>query len=163
MLSTNKREVILNKISIRGTNIVKHYAYSFENSEAVSISDEDENENGDEEGSVLEVVWENDFKLTPEGVTLYFVVNAGTVNLQDVDLSIEYSSGDQEYVATLEGMEDENQSEITTFISGKQYSYALKVTGGQIVVSGNEITEWDEVVNLDDIIINGIEQQEPES
>jgi hypothetical protein len=110
---------------------------------------------------VLEVVWENDFKLTPEGVTLYFVVNAGTVNLQDVDLSIEYSSGDQEYVATLEGMEDENQSEITTFISGNQYSYALKVTGGQIVISGNEITKWNEGIKLDDIIINGVE--EPES
>ncbi len=163
LLSTNKREVILNKISIRGTNIVKHYAYSFENSEAVSISDEDENENGDEEGSVLEVALDNDFELTSEGVTFYFVVNTGTVDLKDVDLSIGYSSGDQEYVATLEGMEDKNQSEITTFISGNQYSYALKVTGGQIVISGNEITKWNEGIKLDDIIINGVEQQKPES
>ena len=165
LLSTEEREVILNKISIRGTNIVKRYAYSFENSKAVSILDEDENgdENEGEEGSVLEVVWENDFKLISEDVTFYFVVNAGTVDLKDVDLSIEYSSGDKEYVATLEGMEDKDQSEITTFISGNQYSYALKVTGGQIVISGDEITKWNEGIKLDDIIINGVEQPKPES
>ena len=89
-------------------------------------------------------------------------VNAETVNLEDVDLIIEYESGNKDYIATLYGMHQEG-NEITKFFAGKQYSYALKVTSGEIIVSGNGIDEWDEVINLDDIIINGVEQSKSES
>ena len=103
-----------------------------------------------------------DYELTAAGATFYFVVNAGTVDLEDADLSIEYISGDKTYVATLYGMGDDENSDVAEFVSGKQYSYALKVVSGEIVVSGNSISEWSEVVKIDDVII-GVEQAESES
>ena len=156
LLSTMNNKVTLSNISIVGKNIVTNYNYSFTNSEVVvPVSDEDE-------GIDVLNVSANNMELTEEGFTYYFVVNAETVNLEDVDLIIEYKSGNKDYIATLYGMHQEG-SEITNFFAGKQYSYALKVTGGEIIVSGNEIDEWDEVINLDDIIINGVEQSKSES
>ena len=42
-----------------------------------------------------------------------------------------------------------------TFDSGKQYSYTLKIAGGSLVITGNDIAEWGEGITLEDIVING--------
>jgi hypothetical protein len=85
--------------------------------------------------------------------TYYFVLNSGTVDLEDVTLSVKYKKvGDTEYVAKLEGL---GTTEVTSFERGKQYSYSLKIAGGALVVSGNEIAKWGEGLKLDDIVING--------
>jgi hypothetical protein len=89
--------------------------------------------------------------------TYYFIVNSGTVSLSDVTLSISYTTNQESYIAKLNGL---GTSEVTTFEKGKKYSYSLKVAGGELVISGNEIQDWGEGLNLGDIVINGIEQGE---
>lgn len=158
LLSTVDNEVVINKISIFGTDIATPSTCQFTDEGPVVVL-----ESGDGKAvNALEVPMTANYKLPTAGATYYLVVNSGTVDLEDADLSIEYTSGGKIYVATLYGMSDDADSEITKFVSGKQYSYALKVMSGEIVVSGNEISEWDEVIKIDDVII-GVEQNESES
>jgi hypothetical protein len=89
--------------------------------------------------------------------TYYFIINSGTVSLSAVTLSISYTTNQESYIAKLNGL---GTSEVTTFEKGKKYSYSLKVAGGELVISGNEIQDWGEGLNLGDIVINGIEQGE---
>ena len=158
LLSTDDNVVVINKISISGTDIATSSACQFTENGSMVVLDSENEKTVD----VLEVSMATDYELTAAGATFYFVVNAGTVDLEDADLSIEYISGDKTYVATLYGMGDDENSDVAEFVSGKQYSYALKVVSGEIVVSGNSISEWSEVVKIDDVII-GVEQAESES
>ena len=140
----------INTITISGTDIVTPYAFSFENLDAVSVSDEPSGVNQlvASVGNVL---------LTSEGATFYFIVNVGTVALENVSLSIGYTKEDNKiYEATYTGMKD-NNSQYTHFVSGKQYSYSLKVNDGVLSISGNEINDWENGVVMNDIIINGNE------
>lgn len=141
----------IDEITISGEDIVTPYAFSFDELGVVSISDdEDDGEDNGVDDLVLSLT---DCVLGSEGHTFYFVVNAGA-SLEDVDLSIRYTKGDDEaYVATLEGMDDNDSS--AKFESGKRYSYALKVMEGVLSISGNSIKGWDNGVEMDDIIING--------
>ena len=137
----------IEEITIEGENIVTPYAYSFVSSQVVPVSDDGDN-------GVDELEFMTNCTLGSEGYTFYFVVNTGA-SLKDVDLSIRYIKGENEYVATLEGMNGDNIGK--TFESGKRYSYSLKVKDGVLIISGNEIKKWEEGITMDDIIINGNE------
>lgn len=135
----------INKISLKGNDIVTRHTYSFEDSEVNIISDEE---------SVNELtVSMTDFELTTAGHTFYFILNSETVTLENVALEIEYKKGDNVYVATLEGMGIANETG-KQFEKGKQYNYSLRVIGNVINISGNEIKGWDEGIIIDDIVID---------
>ena len=89
--------------------------------------------------------------------TFYFIVNSGTVYLSAVTLSISYTTTQGNYIAKLNGL---RISEELMFEKGMKYTCSLKVAGGELVISGNEIQDWGEGLNLGDIVINGIEQVE---
>ena len=139
----------INKISINGTNL-------FTPSNCVKIDggftvDIDETKQQD----LLELSLSH--QMESKNKTYYFIVNSGTVSLSAVTLSISYTTNQESYIAKLNGL---GTSEVTTFEKGKKYSYSLKVAGGELVISGNEIQDWGEGLNLGDIVINGIEQGE---
>ena len=140
----------VSEISISGEHILTPSTYSFEvaNDNAVTL-------NVAKQVDLLEVL--PSYTMTSEGITYYFVLNSGTVELADVTLCIQYEKGGKEYNAQLIGL---GTNTVTKFESGKQYSYALKVAGGVLVVTGNEIAPWGNGLTMDDIVINGSEVTE---
>ena len=142
----------VSEISISGEHILTPSSYSFEaaNDNAVTLSDDVA-----KQADLLEV--SPSYTMTSKGKTYYFVLNSGTVDLSDVTLSVQYEKGGKEYNAQLIGL---GTNTVTKFESGKQYSYALKVAGGVLVVTGNEIAPWGDGLTMDDIVINGSEVAE---
>lgn len=139
----------INKISINGTNLFTPFNYVKSNGGLIVKID-------DEPGKdLLELSLSH--QMESKNKTYYFIVNSGTVSLSAVTLSISYTTNQESYIAKLNGL---GTSEVTTFEKGKKYSYSLKVAGGELVISGNEIQDWGEGLNLGDIVINGIEQGE---
>lgn len=93
--------------------------------------------------------------------TFYFIVNAETVNLSAVKLSIAYSfSNGDNYEAEVTGL---NKNENDQFISGKQYAYTLKIQDRTLIISNGTIKDWENGDSLGDIIINGTKTEEPEN
>lgn len=139
----------INKISINGTNLFTPSNYVKSNGGLIVEID-------DEPGKdLLELSLSH--QMESKNKTYYFIINSGTVSLSAVTLSISYTTNQESYIAKLNGL---GTSEVTTFEKGKKYSYSLKVAGGELVISGNEIQDWGEGLNLGDIVINGIEQGE---
>ena len=138
-------------ISISGEHILTPSSYSFEVTDGkVTLSND-----AATKADLLEV--SPSYTMTSEGMTYYFVLNSGTVELADVTLSIQYEKNSKTYNASIEGL---GTSAVNSFESGKQYSYALKVAGGVLVVTGNEIAPWGNGLTMDDIVINGSEVTE---
>ena len=141
----------VSEISISGEHILTPSSYSFGVTDGkVTLSSDSEKKT-----STLEV--SPSYTMIAEDITYYFVLNAGTVDLSDVTLSIQYEKGGKEYNAQLIGL---GTNTVNKFESGKQYSYALKVAGGVLVVTGNEIAPWGDGLTMDDIVINGSEVTE---
>ena len=139
----------INKISINGINLFTPSNYVKSNGGLIVEID-------DESGKdLLELSLSH--QMGSSDKTYYFIVNSETVSLSAVTLSISYTTTQGNYIAILNGL---GTSEVTTFEKGKKYSYSLKVAGGELVISGNEIQDWGEGLNLGDIVINGIEQRE---
>ena len=144
----------ITNVSITGTDILTPTTYSFtqtnENGSHIILNSE-----ADKKINLLSI--SPSHSMTSEGATFYFVLNPKTVYLSNVKLSIQYiKAGDseegKEYKAELVGLGITNAD---TFDSGKQYSYTLKIAGGSLVITGNDIAEWGEGITLEDIVING--------
>ena len=106
----------------------------------------------DESGNNIDLNLSN-ITIASAGKTFYFIVNSGTVELSNVSLTITYTSGNRNYLATLASLGTTNNY----FEQGKLYKYGLKVIDGVLTISGNSITDWTDGVVMDDIIINGVE------
>lgn len=132
-------------ISIQGTNIVTSTSYSFDNNGAVELDD----------ASINELYVQNlERAMDGSDQTFYFILNSGTVELDDMSMVIEYTSGTKNYKAKLEGLGDDG----VRLASGKLYAYTLNVYDGKLVVTGNDIKDWESGASMDDIVINGEEQ-----
>ena len=139
----------VNKISISGANLFTPSNYvKNENSYIVDIDETNQKD-------LLKLSLSH--QMGSEDKTYYFIVNSGTVSLSAVTLSINYMTTQGTYIATLKGL---GSSNVDSFETGKKYSYSLKVAGGELVISGNEIQSWGDGLNLGDIVINGIKQEE---
>lgn len=139
----------INKISINGTNLFTPSNYVKSNGGLIVEID-------DESGKdLLELSLSH--QMESKDKTFYFIVNSGTVSLSAVTLSISYTTTQGNYIAKLNGL---RISEELMFEKGMKYTCSLKVAGGELVISGNEIQDWGEGLNLGDIVINGIEQVE---
>lgn len=136
-------------ISIEGKNITTLSSYSFDNGNVNLDTDPD---NASDE--LLAEGLNRQMNSTDQ--TFYFIVNAGTVSLSDVDLTIAYASATKKYKAKLQGLGTGTE----TFVRGKQYSYTLKISDGVLTMTGNDIKEWETGNNVGEIVINGEEQQD---
>lgn len=139
----------INKISINGANLFTPSDYvKIDGFFTVNIDDTKQND-------LLEL--SSSHQMESKDKTFYFIVNSGTVSLSAVTLSISYTTTQGNYIAILNGL---RISEELMFEKGMKYTCSLKVAGGELVISGNEIQDWGEGLNLGDIVINGIEQVE---
>ena len=91
--------------------------------------------------------------ITTEGKVFYFVVNAGTATLDNVSLTIKYTSGENNYTATLAQLGASDKK----FVSGVMHKYGLKVADGILSISGNTISGWGDGQDMGDIVINGVQ------
>ena len=91
--------------------------------------------------------------ITTEGKVFYFVVNAGTATLDNVSLTIKYTSGENNYTATLAQLGASDKE----FVSGVMHKYGLKVADGILSISGNTISGWGDGQDMGDIVINGVQ------
>ena len=91
--------------------------------------------------------------ITTEGKVFYFVVNAGTATLDNVSLTIKYTSGENNYTATLAQLGASDKE----FVSGVMHKYGLKVADGILSISGNTISGWGNGQDMGDIVINGVQ------
>lgn len=91
--------------------------------------------------------------ITTEGKVFYFVVNAGTATLDNVSLTIKYTSGENNYTATLAQLGASDKE----FVSGVMHKYGLKVADGILSISGNAISGWGDGQLMGDIVINGVQ------
>lgn len=142
----------IKKITLSGQDISTLSTYSFEgNNAGVTLNKEDDN------GDSLDLTMS--CNMNSEDQTFYCIINAGTVDMSSMKMFIEYtSSSGTAYKAELSGMGDKGAK----FESGKQYSYTLKVADGVLTITGGSITEWEDGANMEDIIINGVEQNKSE-
>lgn len=139
----------IKKISIEGADILTPTTYSFVENKVTLDSD------NSKKIGILEL--ELSHSMDSNNKNFYFVLNSGTVDLSAVTLKIGYTTSNVDYVAELQGL---GTNEVNEFERGKQYSYSIKVAGGELVISGNEIQDWGEGLNLNDIVINGTQQQD---
>ena len=149
----------INNISIEGTDILTQSTFSFNldeegiNPEVILSTDEDKKEN------LLTATMSH--LMNSNDKTFYFIVNAETVNLSAVKLSIAYSfSNGDNYEAEVTGL---NKNVNDQFISGKQYAYTLKIQDRTLIISNGAIKDWENGDSLGDIIINGTKTEEPEN
>ena len=136
-------------IAIEGDDITTLSSYSFDNGNVNLDTDSDNVSN-----EMLAQGLNRQVNSTDQ--TFYFIVNAGTVFLSDVDLTIAYASATKKYKAKLQGLGANTEE----FVRGKQYSYTLKISDGVLTMTGNEIKEWETGNNVGEIVINGEEQQD---
>lgn len=139
----------INEISIEGTDILTPTTYSFDVDKVTLDSDNSKK---------IDLLKLNpSHSMDSNNKNFYFVLNSGTVDLSAVTLKIDYTTSKGSYIAELKGL---GTNEVHKFERGKQYSYSLKVAGGELVISGNEIQDWGEGLILNDIVINGTQQQD---
>ena len=134
-------------ISIVGEDITTLSSYSFDNGN-VNLDTNPDNASDELLAEGL------NRQVNSTDQTFYFIVNAGTVSLSDVDLTIAYASATKKYKAKLQGLGDSTEE----FVGGNQYSYTSKISDGVLTMTGNEIKEWETGNNVGEIVINGEEQ-----
>lgn len=146
----------IENITIEGTDILTQSTFSFNpdeegiNPEVILSTEEDK------KGNLLTATLSHPINSSDK--TFYFIVNAETVNLSDVKLSIAYSfSNGDNYKAEVTGL---NNTVNDQFISGKQYAYTLKIQDRILIISGSGIKDWGNGESLGEIIINGTKQEE---
>lgn len=139
------KESTITKISFEGTDtgLGSTTTYSFDTKIVTTNTDIDKVESDILEVSMAKVETDQ---------TLYFILNSGA-NLANVTFSIEYKIGETKYIATKEGLGNNNLT------SGNRYNFNLNITDGVLNISGCEIEGWGEGSKMEDIIINTPEQQ----
>lgn len=143
------KNATISAITIGGENITTLSSYSFDDSK-VNLDTNQENASDELLAEGL------NRQVNSTDQTFYFIVNAGTVFLSDVDLTIAYASATKKYKAKLQGLGADTEK----FVRGNQYSYTLKISDGVLTMTGNEIKEWVDGGSMDEIVINGEEQQD---
>ena len=134
-------------ITIEGNDITTPSSYSFVNDKVTMDTEKTSNKM---EASELER------EMDSKDQSFYFILNAGTVSSSEIVLTIAYTSASKKYKAKLQGLGNSTEN----FSRGKQYSYTLKISDGVLTMTGNEIKKWETGESLDEIIINGEEQQD---
>ena len=139
----------INNITLKGNDIISTSTYKFsETGNPIGEVKVAVSETGDEIG-----VSPENCTITTAGKVFYFIVNAQTTTLDNVSLTIKYTSEGNDYTATLAQLGTSTQK----FESGVFYTYGLKVADGILNISGNTILGWGNGQDMGDIVINGVQ------
>ena len=139
----------INSLELSGSNIISTSTYKFSD-KGNSIGKVTVTQGTGDEISITP----SNCTITTEGKVFYFIVNAGTITLDHVSLTIKYTSGGNNYTATLAQLGTSEQQ----FESGVMYKYGLKVADGVLTISGNTISGWGDGQPMGDIVINGMQE-----
>lgn len=133
----------IKNISLIGADLVTGSDYSFTATDGKKVMLEDGLDD-----AILSVDFTDGVEMDEDKV-FYFVVNSGTVDLEDVDLCITYeSAGDEIFTAKKEGLN--KQDGHTLFQEGYFYNYNITVTTDKnLLISGYEIDKWNEGSSMD--------------
>lgn len=137
----------IKSMELSGDDIISSSTYNFSKAEAERVKVAT-----DETGDGISIT-PTDCAIDAGGKIFYFIVNAGTVSLDGMSLTIKYKSGDKDYTATLAKLGGSDQK----LGSGLFYKYGLKVADGVLAISGNTISGWGNGENMGNIVINGSE------
>lgn len=133
----------LDKISVSGKDIVAPSSYSFEDDGVILSSDDS--------SDLLDVALS--YEMNGADATFYFILNEKTNSSFPVTLTLEYTTGGKNYVASLDNFAG------NVFAGGMQQSYTISVRDRYLIVSGSEISPWGEGETLSNVIINGQEKE----
>lgn len=132
----------LDKISLSGANLVTASSYSFQDN-SVHLSDTKADE--------LSVTLSNSMMGSGDK-TFYFLLNAETVSLSAVTLSVHYTVDGVKYKAVKTGI---NKNVGDKFLGGYQYAYNISVVDNTLKISGESIKPWESGTSLGNITIEG--------
>ena len=132
----------IQRITITGAGIVAPSTFSFVD-QTVTLAP-------NEQSDVLEAVVSH--KMAGADHSFYFIVNEKTDGETPVTLTVEYTTGDKTYVATLDNFAN------NTFEGGMRQRYTLTIKDSALIISGSSISAWGEGEQMDDVVINGEEQ-----
>lgn len=131
-------------ITVNGADIVASSTYSFKDGKVNLTRDE----NSDELTVPLS------YKMNGEDVSFYLMVNEKLDPATVVTLSISYTTGEKNYVAEMTNFAG------NTFVGGARQHYSLTIKDSSLKITGSSISSWDEGEALDNLIIDGQEEQE---
>lgn len=135
---------VLKKISVEGSGIVAPTTYSFADGTVTAGSSES--------SDLLEA--ELSHEMDGEDAVFYFILNEKLDASTAVTLSVEYETDGKTYLAQLENFAG------NVFEGGMRQRYTLTIKDGSLLITGSDITEWEEGGILEEIIIKGEEQSE---
>ena len=104
----------------------------------------------DSEKNILEIT--PDYAVSSNDKIFYFVLNASTVGLSEVTLTIDYTIDGTKFKAEKVGI---HLTEEDMFLRGNQYAYTVTIVDNTLKISGHEIKPWVSGTSLGDIVING--------
>lgn len=132
----------LTKISLTGADITTPSSYSF--TDGVTLSAESTS-------NLLEISPQKSMNGTD--AEFYLIVNEKTDATTDVTLSVEYTVGNQTFTAQKSGFAN------NVFHGGKKQSCSITIRNRTLVITGAEITPWEDSETLPDITIDSKEQE----
>lgn len=132
----------LTNISINGTHLVAPSTYSF--TDGVTLTPDETSD---------EVSLDVNYDMAEGDITYFIVVNEKLTDTEVTTLSLEYTSGGQTYTATKEGLAG------NVFKSGMMQSFTLSVQNLELLVTGSEISPWEEGNTLEDLVVDAKKEE----
>lgn len=144
----------INSISLKGTNLVAESNYSFTVDNVTYLEGESTSDD------ILSADFTNAIQMG-DNETFYFVVNSGTINLDNVTLNITYTlEGEGKYTATKIGLKKPNGKH-TQFQKGCMYNYGITITTDKVLtISNHSISNWGDGDSFDITIDNSQKQNQ---
>ena len=136
-------DATLLRVSLEGDNIVSPSLYSF--SEGVELQPDDFSD-------ALEI--SPQVAMEGEDKQFYLVVNEKLDETSTVVLTIEYEADGKTYLAKKEDFSS------NVFQGGVRQDYTIVIRNNQLVVSGSQISAWEQGSELEDVVIDSKEKEE---
>lgn len=130
----------LTSFSLKGTDVATRQYYDFTTHATSSLGEASVNQ------FLLKPV-PGEETISPEGWNAWLLVNPSSGE-RELDLMVEYSRDGQSYQARTQAIKQ-------TFEAGKWYRYTLRINDKNLVIVNSEIVDWEEVVDMGDLPIDG--------
>lgn len=132
----------LTSLSLTGANLVAPSTYSF--TDGVKLTPDEESD---------EVSLALNYDMSEGDITYYLVVNEKLSATSTTTLTLQYTSGGNTYTATKEGLAG------NVFQSGMMQSFTLSVQNLELLVTGSEISPWEQGNTMEDIVVDAKKEE----
>ena len=132
----------LTSLWLTGANLVAPSTYSF--TDGVKLTPDEESD---------EVSLALNYDMSEGDITYYLVVNEKLSATSTTTLTLQYTSGGNTYTATKEGLAG------NVFQSGMMQSFTLSVQNLELLVTGSEISPWEQGNTMEDIVVDAKKEE----